>query len=61
MRMYGERIRHGSMQRGLLATMLTVVTLLGLVFLFRYLKPQLAADVMQKLPHPFLPLTPAQD
>ena len=61
MGIHSESIGHSVRQHGLLASVLTAAAVLGLVFLYRFLKSNLDADFMHKLPRSFRPLTPAQD
>ena len=48
-------------KHGPLASLLAATTLLGLVFLYRLLKSNLDADLMQKLPRSLRPFASAQD
>lgn len=61
MGLIGENAGHGIKKHGLTATALTAATILGLVFLYRFLKANLDADLMQKLPRSFRPHSPAQE
>ena len=58
---YSESIGQSVKRHGLLASVLTAAAVLGLVFLYRFLKSSLDADFMRKLPRSFRSLTPAQD
>ena len=61
MGVHGESTKRGMGKHGLWASALAAAALLGLVFLYRLLKSNLDADLMQKLPRSLRPLTPAQD